>query len=191
MGYLVAFVGLPAVVIALAYLIMRRPVEWLLDRLVGVLSPEATVSKTLHLSVAPHGDGAIAPAPPAADPLPKPDDPADASPPDPAILARYYGEWGAIHDRFEADPALALRDAHAFTLELAGRLGRRPALRTKLNLGDGGTGSVGELLHAAGNGASAHHAIEVVLRGGDASRREMETAMRQYARIVGAMLRGE
>lgn len=188
LGYLVAFVGLPAIVISLAYVIMKRPVTWLIELVVEVLNGEMTASSPLHLSLASNSD--VAAAPVRLEPPPAVEEP-PADPPDPVTLARYYGEWGAIRDGFDVDPEAAVREAHAFTLELASRLGRRPALRTKLNLGDGGTGSVGELLRAAGNGAGADRTVEALLRGGEASRRELETAIRQYARVVGAMLRGE
>ncbi len=85
--------------------------------------------------------------------------------PDPALLRHHDAEWQAIRDRFDADPAAAVRDAHAFALRLTAALGR---------------GTV-----------PAPPAAMRVVHGGSARRQELDAAMREYARLVGPLLRGE
>lgn len=194
LGYVFFIVGLPLIVLGLAHLFLKRPVERLVDRLMGAVDARWKLSRTFRIS---SGDipeefsvGRFETLSPLLD-----EGEAGASggaPLPPESKTGFEEAWQRIRSRFPLDPSRSVREAHVLLMDMLREGGGPAVLETRRELVAtdfaGVARSMSTVLGTIDETKETARTMERVLAGKAVDREALDEAMVYYSARIDRLL---
>jgi len=192
LAIVILLVGIPAILMILANVFLRKPFQRLVNRVLGSMGSSWRVSKTVHLSTGSKETLRFSSTVVGADLADLQVEGSGTAGLRPESVRRHREAWRLIHERFPSDPAQSVRDAHSLVLELARECGRPAQLTTEAKIVEDNPSAALKMMGAVykqiRDEREAAHATEKALAYENVSTEALSKAMQQYERVIEHLL---
>jgi hypothetical protein len=192
LAIVILLVGIPAILMILANVFLRRPFQRLVNRVFGSTGSSWSISKTIHLSTGSKETLRWRSTVGGTDPADLQVEGSGTAGLRPESVRRYCEAWRLIQERFPSDAAQSVRDAHSLVLELVRECGRPAQLTTEARIVEDNPSAalkmMGAVYEQIRDERGAAHATEKALAYENVSTAALAKAMQQYERVIEHLL---